>query len=105
MDEDLPPPDRLLPARLAGQSGLVSRAQALAGGYSAAKLRWKVQSGRWIAIHPAVYLTEPGRDDWETRAVAALLFVGLPSALSGASAARAWGLSPRADDEIHCLRH
>ncbi|HET8593607.1 MAG TPA: type IV toxin-antitoxin system AbiEi family antitoxin domain-containing protein [Intrasporangium sp.] len=102
MEEHLRPPDRLLPARIAGQSGLVTRAQALDGGYSPARIRWMVQSGRWSAVHPGVYLTEPGRDDWETRAVAALLFVGLPAALSGVSAAHAWGLA-RADDEIHVI--
>jgi hypothetical protein len=104
MQEHLAPSvDRLLPARIAGQSGLVTKAQALAGGYTQAQVRWKVKSGRWSAVHPGVYLTEPGRDSWETRAVAALLFVGLPSALCGVSAARAWGLSARTDEEIHVI--
>lgn len=104
MEEDLPlASDRLLPARIAGQSGLVTRAQALAAGHTPAEVRWKVTSGRWVAVHPGVYLTEPGRDDWQTRAVAALLFVGLPCALCGVSAARAWGLCTTGDDEIHVL--
>jgi hypothetical protein len=97
------PVDRLLPARIAGQSGLVTRPQALLGGITDEAIRWKVASGRWTRLHPGVYLTEPGRDDWETRAVAALLFVGCPSALCGRSAAHAWGLTSSPDDEIHVL--
>lgn len=103
MPEQRPPVDRLLSARIAGQSGLVTKAQALAGGHTEAAIRWKVQSGRWSALHPGVYLTEPGRDDWETKAVAALLFVGLPSALSGRSAGFSWGLTTSPGDRIEVL--
>lgn len=92
MGDDLNRGARLLQACVRGQSGLLTRAQALGAGISPDQLRWKVKSGRWVTIHPGVYLTEPGRQDWEAQAVAALLFVGRPSALSGISAAHAWGL-------------
>lgn len=85
--------DRLLDARIAGQSGLVTRAQALRGGYSPDAIRWRLSSGRWVQVHRGVYLTTPGRDDWELRAVAALLTVGTPSALCDVSAGIAWGLA------------
>lgn len=84
--------DRLLQARIAGQAGLVTRAQALGAGLTDDAIAWRLRSGRWVAAHPGVYLTTPGRDDWEMRAVAALLGVGAPSALHGASAGFAWGL-------------
>ena len=79
--------DRLLRARIAGQSGLVTRRQALSGGFTDEQIRWKLSSLRWVALYPGVYLTTPGRDDWQMHAVAALLAVGRPSALCGPSAA------------------
>lgn len=82
----------LLAARVAGQSGLVTRAQALAGGISTKAIECHLASGRWVRIHPGVYLTRPGRDDWEMRAVAALLHAGRGAALCLRSAAHAWGL-------------
>lgn len=95
--------DRLLAARIAGQAGLVSRRQALAHGWSGARIRWHVQSGRWVRVHRGVYLTTPGRDDWEMRSVAALLAVGPPSCLHGASAGIAWGLQAQDDEDIHVV--
>ena len=86
--------DRLLAARIAGQAGLLTRSQAQQGGFTDEAIAWRVTSGRWRTIHPGVYSTTPGRDDWEMRAVAALLCVGAPAALCGASAASAWGLVP-----------
>ncbi|HET8593941.1 MAG TPA: type IV toxin-antitoxin system AbiEi family antitoxin domain-containing protein [Intrasporangium sp.] len=97
------PVDRLLRARIAGQSGLVTRAQALRGGYSPAAIRWQVTSGRWVQVHRGVYLTSPGRDDWEVRAVAALLAIGRPSALCGPSAGAAWGLTSAPAGDVHVL--
>ena len=82
----------LLRARVLGQAGLVTRAQAIAGGISLESVRWALASGRCLALHPGVYPTTPGRDDWELRAVAVLLSVGGPVALAGASARFAWGL-------------
>lgn len=96
-------PDRLLRARIAGQSGLVTRAQAIRGGYSAAAIRWRLSSQRWVELYRGVYLTTPGRDDWEMRGVAALLAVGAPSALCGPSAGAAWGLTSGHDGPVHVL--
>ncbi|MEO7751853.1 MAG: type IV toxin-antitoxin system AbiEi family antitoxin domain-containing protein [Terracoccus sp.] len=84
--------DRRLDALVKGQGGLVTRRQAVAAGMSPKAIRCRVDSGRWVRLHAGVYLTVPGRDDWTTTAVAALLSVGLPSALSGRSAGYAWGL-------------
>lgn len=86
--------DRRLTARIDGQFGLVTRTQALAFGLSDKAVRWKVDSGRWVRVHPGVYLTVPGRDDWQVRALAVLLHIGTPSALCRGSAAYLWRLAP-----------
>ena len=93
----------LLRARVSGQAGLVTRTQARAAGIGDEAIRWAVEVGRWVAVHPGIYLTRPGRDDWEVRAVAAMLFVGAPVALHGPSAALAWGLERREPDAVHLL--
>lgn len=95
--------DALLRARAAGQSGLLSRAQALAGGLSPKAVEWRIGRGRWQVVHPGVYQTMPGRDGWETRAVAALLHAGDGSALCHGSAAYAWGLVRQAPDTIRVV--
>ena len=95
--------DRLLAAKVAGQAGLVTRSQARAHGWSKAAIRWQIESGRWARVHRGVYLTTPGRDDWEMRAVAALLAISMPSCLRGDSAGVAWGLQAEDSDDIQVL--
>ncbi len=92
--------DPLLAARVRGQSGLVTRDQALTGGLTDKAIRWRLESGRWLRLHPGVYLTEPGRNDWSMHAVAALLHVGPPVALWGRSAGHAWSLLADPGDTI-----
>jgi hypothetical protein len=87
--------NRILLARIAGQSGLVTRRQALDGGLSRKAIEWRLGTGRWTVVHPGVYLTTPGRSDWDLTAVAALLWAGPGAALFGRSAARAWSLVRR----------
>lgn len=84
--------DPVTRARIAGQAGLVTRAQALQAGLSERAVDWRLARGWWTRIHPGVYLTTPGRDDWEVRAVAGLLHAGPGSALGGRSAGHVWGL-------------
>ncbi|WP_330473939.1 type IV toxin-antitoxin system AbiEi family antitoxin domain-containing protein [Terrabacter sp. C0L_2] len=95
--------DPLLAARIRGQSGLVTREQALAAGLTEKAIRWRVTSGRWTVVHPRVYLTEPGREGWDLRATAALLHVGRPAALFRWSAGHAWSLVHRGDDPIEVV--
>jgi hypothetical protein len=82
------------------QSDLLTRRQCLDAGMSADAVEWRVTSKRWDRRFEGVYLTRPGRDDWHSRAVAALLFalsgdtVG-DAALCGRSAAHLWGLDAR----------
>ena len=75
-----------------GQFGLLTWRQCLGAGMTERAIRWRLHSGRWVRVHPGVYLTEPGRRDWEVRAMAALLACGRGAALSHESAAFAWGL-------------
>lgn len=82
------------------QRGLLTLAQCRAAGLTDDVLRWRVDSGRWRRPHEGVYLTEPGRADWQTTALAALLCVDVPglecaAAFAGTSAAFLWGLTPR----------
>lgn len=59
-----------------------------------------MESRLWRRVHEGVFLTVPGRDDWRTTSLAALLSVDLPGVECGAafaddSAAFWWGLNPR----------
>jgi hypothetical protein len=90
------------------QRDLVTRRQCLAAGLSARTVEWRLASGRWVAVQQRVYLTRPGRDDWETRALAALLRAGsgataADAALCGLSAAYLWGLERTAPPSIELV--
>ncbi len=106
-DDDVPPragapywhPDRPLDAaglhRLAQeQFGVLTLAQARSGGLTERRVAGRVAAGQWIRLHHGIYLTEPGRTQWHTRAVAGLLACGSGAALVGGSAAYLWGLAP-----------
>jgi hypothetical protein len=56
-----------------------------------------------VRLHPGVYLTEPGRSDWEVQAIAALLACGRGAALSHQSAAYAWGLQRAAGERLRII--
>lgn len=85
-----------LPERLVGiataQRGLLTAAQCREYGVSPERVATAVRTGRWSRPHRGIYLTLPGRDDWDTRAVAALLACGPHAAPSHHSAARTWGI-------------
>jgi hypothetical protein len=38
-------------------------------------VRWKLDRGVWVRVHPGVYQTQPGREDWFTTALAGQLAV------------------------------
>jgi hypothetical protein len=42
---------------------------------SSKAVRWRVERGTWVRVHPGVYQTLPGREDWHARALAAQLAV------------------------------
>ena len=76
------------------QRGLVTRRQCLAAGMTARAVDVRVETGRWCRVQRDVYLTLPGRDDWRTQALAALLACGPDAAWSHWTAAHVWGLMP-----------
>ena len=91
-----------------GQCDLLTRGQCLTAGLTRHALDWKVASGRWVRLHEKVFLTKPGRDDWHTSAMAALLYAlsGAPvadAALAGRSAGLLWGLETRAPGTVQLV--
>jgi hypothetical protein len=104
----MPIDSTLLQACARRQRDLLTRRQCLDAGMSARALDWRVASGRWARLHPGVYLTRPGRDDWHTRALAALLYADTPDAVGqaafcGASAAYLWGLARQAPARLQLV--
>jgi hypothetical protein len=74
---------------LGEQFGVVSRAQALECGVSRGRLDHLVQpGGRWQRILPGVYVVNTGAVSADQRAMAALLYAGPKSLLTGAAAVR-----------------
>jgi very-short-patch-repair endonuclease len=73
------------------QFGLLTRRQCVGAGMSDDAISWRLQRGWWVTVHPGVYLTVPGRDDWWLRALAAQLAVD-DAAWSHATAAFVHGL-------------
>ncbi len=64
-----------LRAITAEQRGLLTRRQCLEAGMSSKAVRWRLERHLWVRVHPGVYQTLPGRDDWHTGALAAQLAV------------------------------
>src|SRR3984885_7427093 len=74
---------------LGEQFGVVSRAQALECGVSRGRLDHLVQpGGRWQRILPGVYVINTGAVSTDQRAMAALLYAGPKSLLTGAMTVR-----------------
>src|SRR5215207_7837992 len=64
-----------LRATSAEQRGLLTRQQCLEAGMTTKAVRWRVERQLCVRVHPGVYQTLPGRDDWHTDALAAQLAV------------------------------
>jgi hypothetical protein len=77
---------------LARQAGVISRAQALRAGLSAAAVDRLVRTRRWRPLHPRVYLVPGYGSGDEVRARAAVLWAGEGAVLCGAAAAWWHGL-------------
>jgi predicted transcriptional regulator of viral defense system len=81
----------LLDVVAAEQRGVLTRRQCVTAGMSDKAIRWRLERGWWVVVHHGVYSTQPGRDDWHTRALAAQLAVP-DSAWSHRTAAYVHGL-------------
>ncbi|HVD23541.1 MAG TPA: type IV toxin-antitoxin system AbiEi family antitoxin domain-containing protein, partial [Lapillicoccus sp.] len=86
----------------AEQRGLLTRRQCLEAGMSSKSVRWKLERGLWVRVHPGVYQTLPGKDDWHTGAMAGLLAVP-GSAWSHRTAGFVHGLLTEAPEIIELI--
>jgi hypothetical protein len=73
---------------LGDQSGVVSRAQLLAGGETPPSIRRRIRRRELAVVHPGIYVNHTGEPTWLERAWAGVLHAW-PAALSGESALRA----------------
>ena len=92
-------PDDLAPL-LRHQAGAVTRAQVRASGRSSKWLECRVRSGRWVRVHPGVYVAHRGPRGWRTRVWAAVLYAGPGAALAGRAAAYELGMTRRVPEVI-----
>jgi hypothetical protein len=77
------------------QYGVLSRAQADALGVSVGAIRYRIKTGGpWQRVLPGVYITERGAPTVDQLDMAALLYVGRPSLLTGSAALRRAGVLP-----------
>jgi hypothetical protein len=86
--------DRASRKLLEHQRGVISRSQALAMGITPSGVRHRLQAGgRWQVLLPGVYLTVTGQPTVLQRNMAALLYAGPVSAITGPSALHSWGMT------------
>ena len=86
---------RALDELLSSQQGVISRGQALACAMTDKAIRYRLErGGRWTAMLPGVYLAATGAATDTQRQIAALLYAGPRSAITGPTALAAHG--------IHC---
>jgi hypothetical protein len=94
-----------LPGLIAGQDFVLHRGQALDHGLSARAIAHRLETNRWRAVLPEVYLTHPGTPSRRQMLVAALLFAGPESAIDGPDACRFHGIKAVAvdPDKVHVV--
>jgi very-short-patch-repair endonuclease len=96
--------DRALSATLSRQDHVVSRSQALAAGLSRDAVLYRVRpGGPWQRLLPGVYLALTGRPTADQKDMAALLYAGPASAITGQAALRGLGISRREPAVIDVL--
>ncbi len=88
------PDDRYIEWLLASQRGVLSRPQALAGGVTTRHgLEHRLRpGGPWQRLLPGVYLTVTGQPSFEQLQVAALLYAGAKSFITGSAALTFYGI-------------
>lgn len=97
--KDIPGPLRDVVRR---QEGVVSRKQALESGLTAAQIKHRITSERWVQLYAGVYSVFTGPPSPDARRWAAVLWGGTGAVLSHASAAEVYGLfDGPPPEEIH----
>lgn len=93
-----------LAATLARQYHVISRRQVMAHGMTASALRQRLRAGGpWQRMLPGVFLTVTGTPTAQQRNLAALLYAGSGSLITGAAAVRLRGLPAPAGSMIDVL--
>lgn len=91
---------------LAAQAGIVHRDQVVSVAVTDAMLRWRLERGQWRTVLPSVYAVGPDQEltAWQ-RELAAHLFAGESSLITGPAALRRQGLRyvPADDGRVHML--
>lgn len=85
--------ERRLQAFCDAQKGVFTYDQALELGIRRRTIQRRIQAGRWVAIFPRILHHWEVRLEWEGVLSAAVLWGGVGSAVSHASAAGLWGLA------------
>ena len=89
---------------LAHQRGVVTRRQALASGLTEDSLRHRIRrGGPWQRLLPGVYLTVTGQPSREQRLIAAMLYAGPTSVITGPAALRNYGIRGPETERIDIL--
>lgn len=89
---------------LAAQHQVITRGQALASGIADSTVTvWCRSGGKWQKLLPGVYLTVTGKPTAEQRHVAALLYAGADSVITGPAALRLHRLRSPGPDVIDVL--
>ena len=89
---------------LQAQRQVVTRRQALLCGLPSSTLdRYAAPGGRWQRLLPGVYLAVTGTATRDQRELAALLYAGPRSVLTGSAAMRRHGLRPAGPDVVDVL--
>src|SRR6266481_5075540 len=96
--------DRAAAWLLAHQRGVISRGQVLGGGVTEDALRHRIRSGGpWQRLLPGVYLTVTGQPTSEQRLIAAMLYAGPVSYITGPAALRNYGIRGPATEIVDVL--
>jgi len=89
---------------LDAQHQVISRSQALACGLPRSTVTsWSTPTGKWQRMLPGVYLTATGKPTPEQRLMAALLYAGPRSVITGVAALRSYRLRAPGSDVIDVI--
>jgi hypothetical protein len=89
---------------LDAQHQVISRSQALACGLPRSTVTsWSTPTGKWQRMLPGVYLTVTGKPTPEQRLMAALLYAGPRSVITGVAALRSYRLRAPGSDVIDVI--
>src|SRR5712691_2282790 len=99
-----PEADRAVAAVLRKQGGLITRAQAMAAGWTEGTLRYRARpGGPWRVVLPGIYSSSNGPLAGGQREIAAALYAGPDCVLTGVAALRHQGIRAPSSDLVDVL--